>query len=84
MSRCKNTNFFSEIESFFKKDADNAIQAVINAVNLVYNFNGLYKTHRGTIAAIPHSNCNRHARGTTLPFANDFAPFNFIDCPIGV
>lgn len=25
MPRCKNTNFFSEIETLFKKDADNAI-----------------------------------------------------------
>lgn len=35
MSRCKNTNFFSEIETFFRKDADNAIQAMINALKAI-------------------------------------------------
>ena len=32
MSQCKNRNFFSEIGTFFQKDSDNAIQAVINAM----------------------------------------------------
>ena len=32
MSQCKNKNFFSEIGTFFQKDADNAIQAIINAI----------------------------------------------------
>ena len=35
MSRCKNTNFFSEIETFFKKNADSAIQARINALKAI-------------------------------------------------
>ena len=35
MPRCKNTYFFSVIESFFKKDADNAIQAMINALKAI-------------------------------------------------
>jgi len=35
MSRCKNTNFFSEIESSFKKDADNAILAMTNAMKAI-------------------------------------------------
>ena len=35
MPRCKNTNFFSEIETLFKKDADNAIQAMINALKAI-------------------------------------------------
>ena len=35
MPRCKNTYFFSEIETFFKKDADNAIQAMINALKAI-------------------------------------------------
>lgn len=32
MSRCKYTNFFSEVETFFKKDDNNAIQAMICAL----------------------------------------------------
>ena len=35
MSRCKNTNFFSEIEFFSKKDEDNAILAMINALKAI-------------------------------------------------
>ena len=35
MSRCKNTIFFSEIESFFKIDAGNTTQAMINALKAI-------------------------------------------------
>lgn len=32
MSQCKNKNFLSEIETFFQKDSDNAILAIIRAI----------------------------------------------------
>ena len=35
MSRCKNTFFFSEIETFFKIDAGNTTQAMINALKVI-------------------------------------------------
>lgn len=35
MSRCKNTNFFSEIETFFKKDGEGAIQAMRMALKAI-------------------------------------------------
>ena len=35
MSRCKNTNFFSEIETFFNKSGATAIQAMITALKAI-------------------------------------------------
>ena len=35
VSQCKNKNFSSEIETFFKKSEDNAIQAMITALKAI-------------------------------------------------
>ena len=35
MPHCKNTNFFSEIDVFFKNSEDSAIQAMITALKAI-------------------------------------------------
>jgi len=58
MSQCKNTNLFSEIETFFKKSGDNAIQAMttaLKAIKLTGRIPALDARHNATVSMNAYS-----------------------------
>jgi hypothetical protein len=60
MPHCKNTNFFSEIDVFFKNSEDSAIQAMITALKAI-RMQAISAPRREPGSVFQFANCIGHS-----------------------